>query len=107
MTSTPEPTTAQAARSQAAASATASRRASMTPEQRRRENLRAFWQQRYQACADDPGELARVSFDRARAAATRAQRAGVAPMAMYELAELLHKWAEQVEAKHQEAGHAP
>ncbi|MFI0487530.1 hypothetical protein [Actinomadura sp. 9N215] len=87
-----------------------SRRAAMTPEQRRVENLRAFWEQRYSACADDPGELVRVSFDRARAAATRAQRAGVAPQAMYDLAEMLHKWAEQVEqrqASRPAQGHAP
>ncbi|MGC4959721.1 hypothetical protein ACLQ2P_41545 [Actinomadura citrea] len=89
-----------------------SRRAQMSPEQRRLENLKSFWKQRYDACTDDtgqldPGELARVSFDRARAAATRAQRAGLAPKAMYELAEMLHTWAEQVEARQMASGGNP
>ncbi|MFF5265334.1 hypothetical protein ACFY4C_41170 [Actinomadura viridis] len=69
----------------------------MSPERRRLHNLARFWQQRYDACGGDHGELARVSFDRARAAATRAQREGRRPQAMYELAEVLNAWAEQAE----------
>lgn len=73
------------------------------PHVRRLRNLAAFWQQRYAAVNGDHGELARVSYERARAAATRAVRAGNS-LAMYELAEALTKWAEaaeQAEARRQ------
>lgn len=82
-------------------------KARMSPETRRLHNQAAFWQQRYNACGDDYSELARVTFDRARAAARRAERAGLAPAALHELANLLHEWAERAEraeAKHR-AGH--
>ncbi|MGI5330960.1 hypothetical protein [Actinomadura nitritigenes] len=79
----------------------------MSPELRRRRNLAEFWQQRYNAAGQDHGELARVAFDRARAAAVRARRAGES-LALYELAESLVKWAEEVEqrADRIERGHA-
>ncbi|WP_147425450.1 hypothetical protein [Bailinhaonella thermotolerans] len=74
----------------------------MAPEVRRRlQNKAAFWTQRVRAVRSD-AELAQVCFDRARAAARRAQRSGN-PRAMHELAELLARWAEQHE--HAEAGH--
>lgn len=84
----------------------ASKARRMSPQMRRLHNLARFWQQRYEACGDDHGELARVSFDRARAAATRAQRDGTRPLAMYELAEALTAWAEQAErAEAKRSGH--
>lgn len=66
------------------------------PELERLRNLARFWQQRYDACGTDHGELARVSFERARAAVRRGEREGVGP-SMYELAQLLSQWAEQAE----------
>jgi hypothetical protein len=72
----------------------------MPPEAMRRlENLARFWNERVQAVSTD-ADLARVCFDRARAAARRAQRGGDA-RAMHELAELLAAWAAQRE--HSEA----
>ncbi|CNF62762.1 Uncharacterised protein [Mycobacterium tuberculosis] len=81
----------------------------VNPRLRRMRNLQAFWQARYEAVADDHGELARVTFDRARAAARRVERSGLRPLAMHELAQLLNEWAERLEAaetKH-DAGNAP
>ncbi|MEU8347703.1 hypothetical protein AB0C74_38900 [Spirillospora sp. NPDC048832] len=81
----------------------------VNPRLRRMRNLQAFWQARYQAVQGDDAELARVTFDRARAAARRVQRSGLRPVAMHELAQLLNEWAERLEAaeaKH-DAGNAP
>lgn len=53
--------------------------------------MAAFWQGRYDRAAHDPGELASVAFDRARAAARADGRR------LYELAQMLSEWAERVE----------
>ncbi|WP_433250434.1 hypothetical protein ACQPYK_04150 [Streptosporangium sp. CA-135522] len=69
----------------------------MPPEvMRRLQNLTRFWNERVQAVSTD-ADLARVCFDRAKAAARRAQRTGNNPRAMHELAELLASWAAQQE----------
>ncbi|NAS27468.1 hypothetical protein GT755_38105 [Herbidospora sp. NEAU-GS84] len=65
------------------------------PVRRRLENLARFWQARVAAVTNDAA-LAAVCFDRAKAAARRAQRGGNA-RAMHELAELLATWAAQQE----------
>ncbi|MBG0819089.1 hypothetical protein [Planomonospora sp. ID82291] len=68
----------------------------MTPEDRRRlHNVAKFWNERL-AGAESDADLVRICFDRAKAAARRAQRSGNA-RAMHELAELLATWAEQQE----------
>ncbi|MFF3443672.1 hypothetical protein [Streptosporangium sp. NPDC002721] len=68
----------------------------MPAEVRRRlKNLATFWNARAQAVTTD-AELAKVCFDRAKAAARAAQRAGN-PRAMHELAELLAAWSAQQE----------
>jgi hypothetical protein len=70
--------------------------AQMTPEAKRRlQNVARFWNERIQAVTTDAA-LAQVCFDRARAAARRAQRGGNA-QAMHDLAVLLATWAEQHE----------
>lgn len=66
------------------------------PHLRRLDNLAAFWRQRYAEAGDDHGMLAGFAFDRAKAAARRAVRDGH-PLAMYELAQLLHEWSERAE----------
>lgn len=75
----------------------------MTPEAMRRlQNLARFWNERLRSVSTD-AELAQVCFERAKAAARRAQRGGDT-RAMHELAELLSTWAaqrEQAEAVHQ------
>lgn len=64
----------------------------MTPEALRRlQNLASLWNPRMQAARND-AELAKVCFDRAKAAARRAQRSGN-KRAMHELADLLATWA--------------
>lgn len=64
----------------------------MSPEALRRlRNLAEFWNPRMQAATDD-AELARICFDRAKAAAKRAQKCGD-PAAMHELAQELAQWA--------------
>lgn len=68
----------------------------LSPEALRRlKNIAAFWNGRLAAARDDAA-LARVCFDRARAAAKRGQRGGQ-PRAMHALAELLTAYAEQQE----------
>ncbi|WP_214415638.1 hypothetical protein [Sphaerisporangium fuscum] len=70
---------------------------SMPPEAKRRlANLARFWNERL-AAAESDAALAQVCFDRARAAARRAQKHGANPKAMHELAELLAAWAERQE----------
>ncbi|GAA4600367.1 hypothetical protein GCM10023194_81480 [Planotetraspora phitsanulokensis] len=59
---------------------------------RRLENLANTWNPRMEAATDD-ASLAKVCFDRAKAAARSAQRGGN-PRAMHELAVLLATWAE-------------
>lgn len=69
----------------------------MSPEVvRRLQNLARFWNERAGAVTTD-ADLAKVCFDRAKAAARRAQRSKRNPRAMHELAELLATWAEQQE----------
>ncbi|MGJ6967889.1 hypothetical protein ACSDR0_38870 [Streptosporangium sp. G11] len=69
----------------------------MPPEVTRRlENLARFWNERVQSVSND-ADLARVCFDRAKAAARRAQRTGNNPRAMHDLAELLATWAAKQE----------
>lgn len=68
----------------------------MSPEVKRRlQNLAKFWNERAQAVTND-ADLAKVCFDRAKAAARQAQRSGN-PRAMHELAELLATWSAQQE----------
>lgn len=68
----------------------------LTPEARKRlDNLARFWNERIQGVTSDAA-LAQVCFDRARAAARRAQRSGDQE-AMHDLALLLATWAEQRE----------
>lgn len=68
----------------------------MPSEARRRlQNLAALWNPRMQATKTD-AEMAKVCFDRAKAAAVQAKRS-VNPQAMHELAELLATWAAQQE----------
>ncbi|MGA5220909.1 hypothetical protein ACPCAE_33235 [Streptomyces cinereoruber] len=65
-------------------------------------NLAEFWGPRMAAAATD-ADLVKVVFDRAKAAAKRAQRNGD-PTAMHELAKALDAWAsamEEREAKRQ------
>lgn len=70
----------------------------ITPEAARRlQNLRAFWDPKMQAAADD-AELVKVLFDRAKAAAKRAQRNGN-PAAMHELAQELANWCAAMETR--------
>lgn len=69
---------------------------------KRLQNLAAFWTPRMQA-VDNDADLAKVCFDRAKAAARRMQKAGQ-PTAMHELADLLAQWAAQQE--HAEARRA-
>jgi hypothetical protein len=59
------------------------------------ENLAALWNPRMQAAKSD-AEMAKVCFDRAKAAARRSQRSGDR-QAMHELAELLATWAQRQE----------
>ncbi|MFI7468667.1 hypothetical protein [Nonomuraea sp. NPDC049646] len=68
----------------------------LTAEGRRRlQNIAATWNPRMQAAKTD-AEMAKVCFDRAKAAAAQAKRSG-SPRAMLELAELLATWAAQQE----------
>lgn len=68
----------------------------MSPEALKRlRNLAAFWNPRMQAAGDD-AELARVCFDRAKAAAKRAQKNGDS-QAMHKLAQELARWAADLE----------
>nr|WP_024067074.1 hypothetical protein [Streptomyces sp. F11]AHC28153.1 hypothetical protein pFP12.10 [Streptomyces sp. F11] len=68
----------------------------MSPEALKRlRNLKEFWDPKM-AAVDNDADLARVCFDRARAAAKRAQRGGN-PRAMHELAELLAHFAHDLE----------
>lgn len=68
----------------------------MSPEVLRRlRNLAEFWNPRMQAAKDD-ADLARICFDRAKAAAKRAQKGGQ-PDAMHKLAEELARWAADME----------
>ncbi|MFI0453714.1 hypothetical protein [Actinomadura sp. 6N118] len=64
---------------------------------RRRANLAATWQRRYEQAQGDHGALAAVAFDRARAAAASAERAGISAQALYELAQMCHQFAERLE----------
>lgn len=69
----------------------------LPPEARRRlQNLAKFWNERVRAHKDD-AVMAKVCFDRAKAAARRAQRSGRNPAAMHELAEALATWSAQQE----------
>ena len=64
----------------------------LSPEALKRlKNQAAFWNERMKDIEND-ADLAKVCFDRAKAAARRAQRAGNA-RAMHELAEFLAHWA--------------
>jgi hypothetical protein len=64
----------------------------LSPEAvKRLKNQAAFWTARMQEI-DNDADLAKVCFDRAKAAARRAQRAGNT-RAMHELAELLAHWS--------------
>lgn len=65
-----------------------------SPEERLR-NLKTHYDQRYSRCRT-PAEAVRVSFDRAKAAAIRAEAAGDAG-AMQDLAVQLAQWAERHE----------
>ncbi|GAA0970592.1 hypothetical protein [Actinocorallia libanotica] len=67
----------------------------MSPQMRRLHNLAAFWDAKFKACTTDAA-LARVCFDRARAAARRAQDRGESS-AMHDLAALLAEWAQRLE----------
>lgn len=68
----------------------------LTPPARRRlDNLARFWNERLKGVTSDAA-MAQVCFDRARAAARRAQRGGD-PKAMHDLATLLATWAEHHE----------
>ncbi|MFH9426410.1 hypothetical protein [Streptomyces sp. NPDC017529] len=68
----------------------------MSPEALKRlRNLGAFWNPRMQAATDD-ADLARICFDRAKAAAKRAQKNGDAA-AMHKLAQELAQWAADME----------
>lgn len=58
---------------------------------RRLANKRRLWDERL-AAAQTPADVARVTFDRARAAARAAERAG-RPEAWPELAQMLAEWA--------------
>ncbi|MFG3223071.1 hypothetical protein [Streptomyces sp. NPDC048185] len=70
----------------------------MTPEAARRlQNLKAFWDPKMQAATSD-AELVKVVFDRAKAAAKRAQRNGN-PAAMHELAQSLAAWCAEMEKR--------
>lgn len=84
------------------AKVSAKSRRRQNPELRRRRNMAAFWQERYNKAADS-GELAAIAFDRARAAALRAESEG-RPV-MYELAQMLSEWAERIE-RAETGGHA-
>lgn len=70
-------------------------KAPLSPEERRVRNLAKHWQQRFAECTTD-GDLARAAFDRARAAARRAQTTGEKD-AMHALATALVTWAVQRE----------
>jgi hypothetical protein len=64
----------------------------MSPEVLKRlRNLAEFWNPRMKAATSD-ADLARICFDRAKAAAKRAQKNGDAG-AMHELAQELANWA--------------
>ncbi|MET8686318.1 hypothetical protein ABZV77_19090 [Streptomyces sp. NPDC004732] len=64
----------------------------MTPEGLKRlKNLATFWNPRLEAATND-AELAKVCFDRAKAAARRAQKSGDIK-AMHELAQEIANWA--------------
>jgi hypothetical protein len=68
----------------------------MSPEALKRlRNLANFWNPRMQAATDD-ADLARICFERAKAAAKRAQKNGDAA-AMHELAKELAEWAARKE----------
>ncbi|MFD4050164.1 hypothetical protein ACFWSF_32220 [Streptomyces sp. NPDC058611] len=68
----------------------------MTPEAiRRLQNLAAFWNPKIHAATSD-ADLVKVMFDRAKAAAKRAQRGGD-PAAMHKLAQELAEWAAGME----------
>lgn len=67
---------------------------------KRLKNLAEFWNPRMESASGD-AELAKVCFDRAKAAARRAQKAGDTA-AMHELAQELANWAagkERAEAR--------
>ncbi|MFH8582539.1 hypothetical protein [Streptomyces zaomyceticus] len=70
----------------------------MGPEALKRlRNLAEFWNPRMKAATDD-ADLARICFDRAKAAAKRAQKNGQ-PNAMHELAGQLASWAAEMERR--------
>lgn len=74
------------------------KRQKTNPELKRRKNMAAFWNTRYEQAAASGGTsaLAAVAFDRARAAALRAEDNGH-PESMYALAQMLSEWAERME----------
>jgi hypothetical protein len=68
----------------------------MSPEALKRlRNLANFWNPRMEAATDD-AELVKVVFDRAKAAAKRAQKNGD-PQAMHKLAQELANWSAAME----------
>lgn len=70
-------------------------RAQLSPEARRRlDNQARMWRERYAACTTYE-QVVRVAYDRARAAARAAERAG--NEAWKDLAQLLTNWAEHME----------
>lgn len=74
----------------------------LAPEARKRlNNKRRLWRQRYEEAGTDHAALVRVTFDRARAAATSAIRGGN-PDAMRELAAWLDEWSNRMERRQAE-----
>ncbi|NUK94013.1 hypothetical protein HRW16_19680 [Streptomyces lunaelactis] len=68
----------------------------MSPEALKRlRNLANFWNPRMEAATSD-ADLVKVVFDRAKAAAKRAQKNGD-PQAMHKLAQELANWAASME----------
>lgn len=69
----------------------------LTPEdQRRLANLSKHWEGRISTATSD-ADLARLCWERAKAAARRAQRSGRNARAMHDLATLVAAWAQQQE----------
>jgi hypothetical protein len=65
--------------------------------ERRARSKRAYWERRVSECGADSSRLAGVAWERARAAARQAERAGLLADADLELARSLGQWAEHLE----------
>lgn len=82
------------------------KRKPLSPAERRRRNLAEFWEKRYAEAADDPGKAIVIAFDRARAAAARADKWLDGEPVTRQLFEHLKAWAEQIERQlNQQPGH--